>query len=93
MSDGDTDDEIIDPTDLNAETLQAVMTMVSGFLETHPSTPPAKMESDYREGRHDAFSAVMAVLSQWLDEIEEERPIDEELSREYRGNAHDNDSE
>jgi len=64
------DSDVIDPVDadLDPETLRAVQKLVRGYLETEES--PAEI-TDYRAGRHDAFSVVMATISKWLDEIED----------------------
>lgn len=43
--------------------------MIQGFPETTPESPPAGLFK-YRAGKQAAYSAVMATISQWLDELE-----------------------
>lgn len=66
---GDVIDPVVD--DLDPDTLKAVMHLIRGYSETSPSTPVSEL-SDYRMGKHRAYSAVMAVLSRWVEEIEED---------------------
>lgn len=63
--------DVIDPEaeDLDPETLRALRHAIRGFSETSPAKPPTEL-TEYRAGRHSAFSAVMALLSIWLEEIE-----------------------
>lgn len=63
--------DIIDPVedDLDPDTLRAVQHVLRGYSETSPAKPPTEL-NEYRAGRHSAFSAVMAVLTDWLEEIE-----------------------
>jgi hypothetical protein len=63
--------DVIDPEaeDLDPETLRALRHAIRGFSETSPAKPTTEL-SEYRAGRHSAFSAVMALLSVWLEETE-----------------------
>lgn len=63
--------DVIDPIkdDLDPDTLRAVQHLLRGYSETSPSKPPSEL-TDYRKGRHNAFSAMMAVISSWLEDIE-----------------------
>jgi hypothetical protein len=67
------DGEVVDPKtdDLDSKTLQAIQYAVRGYSETSPAKPPAEL-TEYRRGKHDAFSAVRALLSGWIEEIEED---------------------
>lgn len=69
--------DVIDPEpeDLDLETLRALQHAIRGFSETSPAKPPTEL-TEYRAGRHSAFSAVMALLSSWLEEIEEDTKHD-----------------
>ena len=68
-SDGDVVGPVTD--DLDPHTIRAVQHAIRGFSATNPEQSPTEM-TDYREGQHRAYSSVMAVLSQWLDDIENE---------------------
>lgn len=63
------DSEIIDPPDLDAETLRAVKELVRGYCDTSPAEPQEEL-SEYRIGRRDAFNAVLARITQWLEQVE-----------------------
>lgn len=71
------DGEVVDPkTDnLDLETLWAIQHVVRGYSETSPAKSPTEL-TEYRRGKHDAFSAVMALLSGWIDKIEEDTEHD-----------------
>lgn len=60
-------EETIDPSELDQATLQAVETAVRGFSGAEPDVPRRELDA-YREGRLDAFSAVVAMLARWQDE-------------------------
>lgn len=66
----ETDDELIDPEELDPYTLREVQRLIRGFPVLQEATPHHELSS-YREGRKNAFTAVAAVLSEWLDELED----------------------
>jgi hypothetical protein len=67
----DEDSESIDPVDdnLDPETLRAVQKLIRGFPSSSPTESSPDL-TDYREGRRDAFGAVLSVITHWLDELE-----------------------
>lgn len=64
------DDETIDPSELDRETLRKVEKAVRGFSGAEPNQRRDEL-SEYRTGRADAFSAVTAMLQRWQDEQDE----------------------
>lgn len=64
------DDETINPSELDRETLRQVKKAVNGFSATAPSRPSHELSS-HRQGKHDAYSSVMAMLTKWLEEQDE----------------------
>jgi len=66
----DEDDEIrkVQAENLDLETVREIKYAVRGFSETDVS--PTDL-NEYRTGRHDAFSAVMGLLSRFEAEIED----------------------
>jgi hypothetical protein len=66
----DEDDEIrkVQAENLDLETVREIKYAVRGFSETEPS--PTDLD-EYRTGRHDAFSAVVGLLSRFEAEIED----------------------
>lgn len=71
------DGDVIDPIndDLDPQTLRAVQQLIGGYSETAPEKAPHEL-TDYRAGKHAAYSAIMGVLSRWLEELESERTTD-----------------
>lgn len=71
------DGEVVDPKtdDLDPQTLRAIQHAVRGYSEISPAQSPTEL-TEYRRGKHDAFSAVMALLSGWMGEIEEDTERD-----------------
>lgn len=67
------DNEIIDPVayELDPETLKAVERLIRGYSDASPSKPSGEL-TDYQIGRRDAYSAMLATLYKWLDEIEQD---------------------
>jgi hypothetical protein len=60
-----TDEETIDPTKLDTHTLKQIKRVVEAYPVV--SEDPTQI-SDYRAGKHDAFTTVAATLSEWIDE-------------------------
>jgi len=58
-------DDTIDSDDLDQQTLQEIKRVVEAYPVM--STDYNSL-SEYQAGKHDAYSNVAAVLSQWLDE-------------------------
>jgi hypothetical protein len=64
------DDEIIDPEELDSHTLRSVQRLINDYPVLQTGEPHHSL-NDYRQGRKDAFTAVSAVLSEWLDDLED----------------------
>lgn len=64
------DDEIIDPEELDSHTLRAVQRLINDYPVLQTGEPHHSL-NDYRQGPKDAFTAVSAVLSEWLDDLED----------------------
>jgi hypothetical protein len=59
-----TDDDPIDPSDLDTHTLKKIKRLV----EAHPvvSEEPSQINK-YRAGQHAAYTTIAATLSEWID--------------------------
>lgn len=60
-----TDDESIDPSELDTHTLKQIKRVVEAYPVV--SEDPLKI-TDYRAGKHAAYTTVAATLSEWIDD-------------------------
>lgn len=73
-SEGDEIDPVAE--NLDKDTIIAVQHAVEGFSTAQPDQSPTEM-SDFREGKHRAYSNVIALLGAWLGEIEKSEEEDD----------------
>jgi hypothetical protein len=59
-----TDDEPIDPSELDTHTLKQIKRIVEAYPVV--SEDPTEI-NEYRAGKHAAFTTVAATLSEWID--------------------------
>jgi hypothetical protein len=59
-----TDDEPIDPSELDTQTLKQIKHVVEAYPVV--SEDPSNI-NEYRAGKHAAYSTVAAKLSKWID--------------------------
>ena len=60
-----TDEETIDPTELDTYTLKRIKRVVKAYPVV--SEDPSQI-SDFRAGKHAAYTTVAATLSEWIDD-------------------------
>lgn len=70
-----TDDHIVDPDDLNPETVREVKHGVDGYLKQMGDRDGM---NEYRKGKYDAYSNVSAMLTRFLEESNNSTATDEE---------------
>jgi len=59
-----TDDEPIDPSELDAQTLKQIKRVVESYPVV--SENPSQID-EFRAGKHAAYTTVAATLSEWVD--------------------------
>ena len=59
------DEEAIDPSELDSHTLKEIKRVVENYPVV--SEDPTDID-DYREGKHSAYTNIAAKLTQWIDE-------------------------
>ena len=59
-----TDDESIDPSELDTQTLKQTKRVVEAYPVV--SEDPTQI-NDYRAGKHAAYTSVATTLSEWID--------------------------
>lgn len=67
----DSEPETINPDDLDQETLAAGEWATRGFEPLEGERRYNELDN-YQQGRHEALSAVLAILFRWQDEMDEE---------------------
>lgn len=60
-----TDDEPIDPSELDTQTLKQIKRVVEAYPVV--SDDPTQI-NDYRAGKHAAYTSVAATLSEWIED-------------------------
>lgn len=84
MDDDTNDVSMIEPESLDLYTVKEIKHAVRGFPEASES--PNDL-NEFRAGKHQAYSAVMAMLTRFEETIEETGPTEAELAEAYQNNA------
>ncbi|AEM57721.1 hypothetical protein HISP_10860 [Haloarcula hispanica N601] len=62
--------DAIDPTELDQHTLREVKRLVESYSVVSSDETYHELDS-YRQGKTDAYTNIAAVLSDWIDELDE----------------------
>lgn len=65
-----TNDDAIDPNELDQHTLREVMRLVESYSVVTSEETYHELDS-YRQGKRDAYTNVATVLSDWIDDLDE----------------------
>ncbi|WP_018259203.1 hypothetical protein [Halomicrobium katesii] len=65
-----TNDDAIDPNELDQHTLREVKRLVESYSVVTSDETYHELDS-YRQGKRDAYTNVATVLSDWIDDLDE----------------------